>query len=198
MLFVIVFDDSGRAHYEHCSKLDNFIKHITLALSEGLVYSVMAFYSDPRRGKHVCKGFLYKRGPGVRYSPDEQPTGDLWTDGRPIYQLTKMFSFSSLQSGASSIVISGTGDVSSFIDARVNYSSSSLYPAVCPLGPFALAGNSPASQMFTGPTVAFTSIEKVNSTSIKINIVSNAPLAGGGGYVTIWYTRQGDQPVTDG
>jgi hypothetical protein len=61
----------------------------------------MIFMSEPALKGVFLHGLDYKKGAGMQYSLDEQLTGDLWTDGQPLYQKT-------LQSSSRIIVNSGT------------------------------------------------------------------------------------------
>jgi hypothetical protein len=49
------------------------------------VFSMMAFLSEVKLGRRWLHGFAFKEMVGLRYSAEEQLTGDLWIDGRPIY-----------------------------------------------------------------------------------------------------------------
>lgn len=85
-LHVVVFNDDGHTFFSHCDILQNFTTEFFIDTFGQGVYSVLAFVTQPDRHKRVANNLIYKRGNVMRYSYEEQPTGDTWINGKPIYQ----------------------------------------------------------------------------------------------------------------
>jgi hypothetical protein len=84
-LHFVVFDDNGNTVFSHCDLLKNYETSFFVDTFGKEVFSVLAFVTTPNRHKRIANNLIYQRGNIMRYSFEEQLTGDIYFDGRPIY-----------------------------------------------------------------------------------------------------------------
>jgi len=87
-IFIIVFNDLGIVQHSFLSDSPNYFSDVHIDYLPERVYYIMAFLSSPKDKSFVLNNFCLMEGVKMRYSLDEQPTGSLWLDGKPIYQRT--------------------------------------------------------------------------------------------------------------
>lgn len=86
LLFIAVFRSNG--HIADCRVVPMFTEEYTFQLPEPIfgIYSAIGFLSTPIDKTNKISNFIYKETQGMKYSTEEQVTGDLWLDGRIIYK----------------------------------------------------------------------------------------------------------------
>lgn len=91
-LFFLFFNQFGQVFYARSTYPLNTTFLVPLTRDPSYSYQCIAFLSDNISNKTYLHGFSYKGAWNMQYSLDEQDTGDLWIDGKPIYQRTFQFS----------------------------------------------------------------------------------------------------------
>jgi hypothetical protein len=197
-LHFVIFDELGTAYYSSCDIVQNTTSNFFIDTFGLQVYSLLAFISEPHKKTRVCKNLIYKRGAGMRYSLEEQLTGDIWLDGRPIYQRTFMSNNHSLVSTVTTLIHFPEPDVSALIKSEINSIDNNNGT---PFRANALLGQSQAEPQ----TISISTVTNYSRTNNAFNLsivcrnqaqatnMNNAII-----YVTFFYTKQSDQPVVDG
>lgn len=197
-LFVIVFDDNGNTYFAHCDILKNLSAEFFIDNFGKQVYSVLAFHTEPLRNKVISKNLIYKRGSIMRYSLEEQPTGDLWLDGKPIYQKSYSVNLTNVTVGNSFNQISiGEG-----FDTFINFSFSEINTGVLlgenlPIFPVwsSFQGNTPFQH---NPLLTITPFAEKGDDQILVRISTTSVINELSFIITFHYTKRSDQPVVDG
>jgi hypothetical protein len=86
--FINVFNQFGYSFFSDFIDTADYSKSFFMPYSEENEYNCLIFMSEPAYKGVFLHGLDFKQGVGMKYSTDEQLTGDLWLDGRPIYQKT--------------------------------------------------------------------------------------------------------------
>lgn len=99
LLFIAVFGDNG--YIADCRLVPMFTEKYTFPLPEPTfnTYSAIGFLSTPAGKTNKISNFIYKERQGMKYSEEEQATGNLWLDGRMIYQRTMKYNIPDLAPG---------------------------------------------------------------------------------------------------
>jgi hypothetical protein len=84
--FINVFNQYGYSFFSDFIDTSDYSKSFFMPYSPENQYNAMIFMSEPAYKGVFLHGLDFKQGAGMQYSLDEQLTGDLWLDGRPIYQ----------------------------------------------------------------------------------------------------------------
>jgi hypothetical protein len=87
-LFFLIFNQFGQVQYIECAEARDIQKTVNVLLNSVFVFSLLAFIAELSPKGRILRGFVYKEGFNMQYSAEEQPTGDVWLDGRPIYWIT--------------------------------------------------------------------------------------------------------------
>ena len=197
-LFALVFDDLGHVLFSHIDDVKNFSSRLFLHSSDELVLSVMAFISEPSRRGYNKYNFIFKRGQGMRYSLEQQLTGDLWIDGRPIYMRSYEFTLTpnaaannvgrSLELSRNARLIKHEFQLQALNTSYSHFTNSVLQQGT-------------VSSERTVTSVAVTS--SVNSDTMNFNLsVSNggtlSEFTNSACFLTVYYTLSSDPPVVDG
>lgn len=104
LLFIAVF--RSNAHIADCRIIPMFTEEYTFQLPEPIIgiYSAIGFLSTPIDKTNKISNFIYKENQGMKYSTEEQATGDLWLDGRIIYKKIIETRIQGLEKGKSKTV----------------------------------------------------------------------------------------------
>jgi hypothetical protein len=86
--FINVFNQYGVSFFSDFIDTSDYLKSFFMPYSPEFEYNAMIFMSEPAYKGVFLHGLDFKKGAGMQYSLDEQLTGDLWLDGRPVYQRT--------------------------------------------------------------------------------------------------------------
>jgi hypothetical protein len=197
-LHFVVFDDLANTYYSQCDIVRNFTTNFFIDTFGLQVYSVLAFVSEPYKNKRVCKNLIYKKGAGMRYSLEEQLTGDIWLDGRPIYQRTFMSNDHVFVVNTSNVIRFPAPGVSALLKAEINTidnDSNTRFRTGAVIGqisaePQDVSATCTFNYTFDGQTLN-SGITCRHQT--VVSNMNNAII-----YVTFFYTKQSDQPVVDG
>jgi hypothetical protein len=84
--FILVFNQFGQHLFSDFIDTSDYSKSFFMPYSPEYQYNAMIFMSEPAYKGVLLHGLDFKKGAGMQYSLDEQLTGDLWLDGKPIYQ----------------------------------------------------------------------------------------------------------------
>jgi len=194
-LFVLVFDDNGQVIWSKLSDTFNLQVRFQQPIFDIPVFSIMAFTSIQSDKGLVIKNFIYKRGTGMRYSLDEQPTGDLWLDGRPIYVRSFTIPWEDVGNYGTSEVSWSIPGLGTIIDYKAL--TQTLPPNIR-----TWAGTVPLLQ-YISPNVNFNMIECYtfpdnddlcfNFSAYTSNMYTN--FKNSNVTLTAWYTKRSDQPM---
>jgi len=87
-VFVIVCDNHGYVQHAHLSDTPNYMSTCHIDHDPTRVYYCVIWLSTVVQGKIQLDNLDLMEGLRMQYSLAEQPTGDVWLDGKPIYQRT--------------------------------------------------------------------------------------------------------------
>lgn len=134
----------------------------------------------------------------MKYSEEEQLTGDIWLDGRPIYQKTYTFNTGVIPSNLSITVNFPEPDISELIQyhAILRSRSGQQIQRASPIG-YWVSATYPSSHTFI--FCNYRTIDKQVSVIItNPNETAAASTSNSQCVCTIRYTKSSDQPVVDG
>lgn len=120
MMFVLIFQDNGLVFSKYCLKTSQFSDIIQLPPHTQERFSLCIFTATPSKRGVVFENLVLKRGFGMRYSFEEQPTGDIWLDGRPIYVKTWKMTIPLTATTEAFNNSTGIFDVSHLVKAEIN------------------------------------------------------------------------------
>lgn len=197
-IFLLIFDGSGKVRYRRLFHPQYFFDSFWMEHFDSQVYYAMAFLSSPSGKTYKLSNLQLTEGLHMRYSLQEQLTGDLWIDGKPVYQTSYNFTLAKVQPGNTGAVLipsPSVGDLLSYELCAVELPS---YEQLF-VGPTPFIGyhNSPIAPFFIG--VVFDN----DSKSIKISYGSNDSnaideLTGNKFLLTARYTKAEDIPAVGG
>jgi len=197
-LFAIVFDDNGTVYFSHCGTLENLSSSFFIDSFGKQVLSVIAFYTTPIRNKLVARNFLYKRGNIMRYSLTEQSTGDLWLDGKPIYQHTFISHTEVVHPKGTSSSSIYVKDIERLTDYKLFFKTPGQYPSCYYSSPALFDYNATRNNVYSISVVHSYDTEdvEINFTSDVVQQYTN--FDNSEFTITFWYTKKSDLPVVDG
>jgi hypothetical protein len=197
-VLALIFSDAGRVFYCQLHDIGNITIKITLPTTGQEVYSFMAFASTPTAKGYKPYNFIFKRGPGMRYSLDEQLTGDLWIDGRPIYNRVLTGTLNYTASTVNPLVETLLTDVLFCvqISGGIVAPGSSTTVSLLFSGE-RFVGLSPGESTFNATRQFSTAVNIANELQVTYHNLKPANQS----YTytfNVFYTKKSDQPVVDG
>jgi hypothetical protein len=197
-VFLLVFDDSAKVAFVDCLDLKSFNLSLSLPFPEYMVYSLIVFTSTPGLKGYEIKNFAYRKAPGMKYSYQEQETGDVWLDGRPIY--VRSFNINASFPNPMTLFVDLMdipGD-SMIVSADIHTLGTSFSGNLQVNGPNLNIMASTTTPTLTQPFVSMNVVIERGANKMRLRISSTIYQGGFAGIVTVRYTKYSDSPIDDG